>query len=160
MMTGDYLKEAERISGGDPPSDVSSLEAIPWLFPVGEFALWVTSAQAVYQRVSSDVMVAAVEQLHEMSLSVHEMVPPFEPLFADGNVDLKIAAKTLVDWPRKSALGKGCSAYLLPSHRLPSPTRSGVLRAHCDPMLPPLRIWCRLMLPTPGLGRHCSPSPG
>ena len=51
-----------------------------------------------------------MEQLHEMSLSVHEMVPPFEPLFAAGNVDLKIAAKTLVDWPRKSALGKGCSA--------------------------------------------------
>ena len=55
-------------------------------------------------------MAAAVEQLHNSSLSLHEMVPPFEALFADGKVDIKLAARTLVDWPRKSALGKGCSA--------------------------------------------------
>ena len=109
-MAGNYLKEADRISEGGPSLAVSSLLAIPWLFPVGEFALWVTSAQTAHRQVSCDVMAAAVEQLHDSSLSLHEMVPPFESLFADGKVDLKLAANILVDWPRKSALGKGCSA--------------------------------------------------
>ena len=110
-MTGNYLKDAGRMAEDGPSLAVSSLEAIPWLFPVGQFALWVASAQTAHRQVSCDVMAAAVEQLHASSLSLHEMVPPFEALFADGKqVDLKLAARTLVDWPRKSALGKGCSA--------------------------------------------------
>ena len=110
-MTGNYLQDAGRMAKDGPSLAVSSLEAIPWLFPVGQFALWVASAQRAHRQVSCDVMAAAVEQLHASSLSLHEMVPPFEALFADGKqVDLKLAARTLVDWPRKSALGKGCSA--------------------------------------------------
>ena len=67
-------------------------------------------AQAVHERVCAEVMSAAVSQLHDLAHTVHSATPPFEDLFATASLDLKLASKTLVKWPRKRQLGAGVTA--------------------------------------------------
>ena len=67
-------------------------------------------AQAAHQRVWAEVIAAAVPKLHDLAQAVHSATPPFEDLFKAATVDLKLAEKTLVRWPKKKSLGQGATA--------------------------------------------------
>ena len=73
-------------------------------------AHWVSFAQAAHERVCAKVIAAAVPKLHDLAQTVHSATPPFEDLFKAATVDLKLAAKTLVHWPKKKSLGQGATA--------------------------------------------------
>ena len=80
------------------------------MLPTPDAARWVSLAQAAHERVCAEVMLAAVSQLHGLAHTVHSATPPWEHLFATSTLDLKLASKSLLKWPRKKQLGAGVTA--------------------------------------------------
>ena len=109
-MARQYIGEAESMTAGDSLADIASLEGLPWIFPIRHCADWVSFAQAAHQRVCAEVIAAAVPKLHDLAQTLSSATPPFEELFKAATIDLKLADKTLVRWPKKKSLGQGAAA--------------------------------------------------
>ena len=109
-MAGNYIRKADGMTAGDSLAEVASLEGLPWMLPIPDAARWVSLAQAAHERVCAEVMSAAVSQLHSLAQTVHSATPPWEHLFATNTLDLKLATKSLLKWPRKKQLGAGVTA--------------------------------------------------
>ena len=103
------ISEALNLSEGEAPAGGSSVEIVPWTFPVDKFAHWVSSAQVAYRRLCADVMAAVVKDLQSCAVELQGVVPSYESYFSP-TLKLEAAAKLLVQWPSKKALGAGCIA--------------------------------------------------
>ena len=91
------------------PPGGSLVEIVPWTFPVDKFAHWVSSAQVAYRGLCADVMAAVVKDLQDCAAVVLKSVPTYE-LYFSPTLKMDGAAKLLLQWPSKKALGAGCCA--------------------------------------------------
>ena len=109
---GECVQEAKRMAAGATPTAVSSLDGLPWTFPIVQFEHCVNCAHTAHQKVCSDVITAAVSQsqLLDSSEALLKKVPPYQPHVAKPNVNLQQVANLLLTWPGKEALGAGCIA--------------------------------------------------
>ena len=77
---GECVQEAKRMAAGATPTAVSSLDELPWTFPIGQFEHWVNCAHTAHQKVCSDVVTAAVSpsQLLYSSEALLKKGPPYQ----------------------------------------------------------------------------------
>ena len=108
LLGGCLAKAAALDAGGAPPGG-SLVEIVPWTFPVDKFAHWVSSAQVAYRGLCAEVMAAVVKDLQDCAAVVLKSVPTYE-LYFSPTLKMDGAAKLLLQWPSKKALGAGCCA--------------------------------------------------
>ena len=103
------ISNAATLTAGEAPTGGSSVEIMPWKIPVDKLAQWVSSAQSVYHRLCADVMTVLVGNLLQSALALGKLVPSYDHYF-NPTLKLDSAAKFLLRWPSKKALGAGCCA--------------------------------------------------
>ena len=104
------MDAARLLIDGGASAAIVGLESIPWSFPVGCFALWVSSAAAAHRKMCMNVTAAAVEQLLASSMTLLKSVPAYDHLLSGVKINLTLVSKHLCQWPSKKALGTGCIA--------------------------------------------------
>ena len=109
QMLKDCLAKAAALDAGEAPPGGPLAFIVPWTFPVGKFAHWVSSAQVAHRQLCADVMAAVVKDLQDCAAGLLKVVPTYD-IFFSPTLKLDGAAKLLLQWPSKKALGAGCCA--------------------------------------------------
>ena len=115
-MIGHFLDTAAKACS---TLNLDGNEDVPWVFPLDKIPLWVKAARHVETALQRMIISEAVAKTRADAKEVQGNLPPsYESLFREPAFNLLLAAESLVEWPSREQLNKGCNGLFNKLHEV------------------------------------------